>query len=921
MSKELIVDSSPHETRVAILEDDRLVDVYIERESEYPLAGSIFKGRVTRVLPGMQSAFVDIGLGRDAFLYVSDFFDDGEKEEHDAIASRPEAASETAESPAADPEPAPTKTDASIKPSRRERRGRRRRKPATREGFPESKYAPVGEQEASPQVDAPAEPTAPETEFAVLPGESLAKYRDRQPLAGKEDSGGSEPASEAADQPQRLAVANQPETSAAETTSDSEPDDQQSASGGGSSPAVSDEGGAPAEQPSPADPSSLASDADTGPSFSTNPDPDPPQTGGEIPAAGDEPDTSRATVSEGIPRPLSTLEAESGEAESPGHPGPFESPQTDSGEQLSEQAAPKSLTSPRSGGSFWDRLLSKSTPDKDDQPGTVSPAGTGGSPTEATEGSDAGDRQAAPSTEQAEDVSSDGYESEAEPGLADQDPEASLAEGSRESPAAASDAESGRGSSDLMTETETDGDPHAAESSADEPSAARPAKVRLRGRSSRYFRRRNRRQRPSEVPAGTAGDGAARESTKPEGESRQPRITDLLKEGQEVLVQISKEPLGRKGARITSHIALPGRYLVYMPTVEHTGVSRKIVSEAERRRLRKAVLAHSEGMPGGFIARTAGEGVEEDEIADDMNFLHGLWRGLRERADASPAPSRVHQDLDVVERILRDQLADAFKTIWVEGEDEYERILRFVERFQPDLLKQVKLYTRRKPIFDEFNITAELEKALRPKVWLKSGGYLVINQTEALVAIDVNTGKYVGKSDSLEETIVNTNLEAVQEVVRQMRLRDLGGIIVVDFIDMDDRTNRRKVMAALEQELELDRAPSKALRFNDFGLVAITRKRVKQSLERTLCTPCPYCHGSAYVKSAQTVALEILAEAKKMARSAKKRKDVTLRVNQEVARVLKSHDNTYLQDLEQLLGSHVLVRSDVSLHRENFGFH
>ena len=642
-----------------------------------------------------------------------------------------------------------------------------------------------------------------------------------------------------------------------------------------------------------------------------------------MPSAGvDKPDTSRVTASEGIPRPLPTLEAESGEADSPRPPGPFESPQTDSGEQLSEQAAPKSLTSPRSGGSFWDRLLSKSTPDKDDQPRAFPPAGTRGSATEATERSDTGDRQAAPSTEQAEDVSSDGYESEAEAGLADQDPEASLDERSIESPGApASDAESGRGSSDLMTETETDGDPHAAESSADEPSAARPAKVRLRGRSSRYFRRRNRRQRPSEVPAGTAGEDAPQESAAPVGAPQQPRITDLLKEGQEVLVQISKEPLGRKGARITSHIALPGRYLVYMPTVEHTGVSRKIVSEAERRRLRKAVLAHSEGMPGGFIARTAGEGVEEDEIADDMNFLHSLWRGLRERADASPAPSRVHQDLDVVERILRDQLADTFKTIWVEGEEEHERILRFVERFQPDLLEQVKPYTRRKPIFDEFNITAELEKALRPKVWLKSGGYLVINQTEALVAIDVNTGKYVGKSDSLEETIVNTNLEAVQEVVRQMRLRDLGGIIVVDFIDMDDRTNRRKVMAALEQELELDRAPSKALRFNDFGLVAITRKRIKQSLERTLCTPCPYCHGSAYVKSPQTVALEILAEAKKMARSAKKRKDVTLRVNQEVARVLKSRDNTYLQDLEQLLESQVLVRSDVSLHRENFGFH
>ena len=849
MSKELIVDSSPHETRVAILEDDRLVDIYIERESEYPLAGSIFKGRVTRVLPGMQSAFVDIGLGRDAFLYVSDFFDDSEQS--DAIVGSRETAVESAKD---DPEPADAKADSPIRPSRRERRGRRsRRRPPRREGFPESKYAPLGEQESSPQVNTPAEPAPPEAEVTVLPGESLAKYRERPPLTAKEDSGGAEPAGEDTDQSQRLRGPNQPDPAPKVTASDPQPktSERPTVSDGGSSPPVSPEGDA---QPSPTGESSLPKDVATGPSPAADRNPDAPETGGiSEPARGL--DGSGAAASERSPRPPSMSETESR-----GHPGQFQSEQTDTSERLSEQETGKSSTAPRSRGSFWARLLSRVTPAKDDRPGPLPPPGAPRSPTEATGKSNPGDRQAALSREQADNVP------------------------------------------------------------ADAPSAPRPAKVRLRGRSSRYFRRRNRRQRPSEAGAGTNGEGVARESAESDSAPQQPRIADLLSEGQEVLVQISKEPLGRKGARITSHIALPGRYLVYMPTVEHTGVSRKIVSEGERRRLRKAVIAHHEGMPGGFIVRTAGKGVEEDEIADDMKFLHNLWLDLRKRADSGPAPSRIHQDLDVVERILRDQLADTFKTIWVEGEEEHERILRFVERFQPDLLQQVKLHTRRKPIFDEFNITAELEKALRPKVWLKSGGYIVINQTEALVAIDVNTGKYVGKSDSLEETIVNTNLEAVQEVVRQMRLRDLGGIIVVDFIDMDDRTNRRKVMAVLEQELELDRAPSKALRFNDFGLVSITRKRVKQSLERTLCTPCPYCHGSAYVKSPQTVIHEILADAKKMARSTEKRKDVTLRVNQEVARVLKSGDNTYLQDLEQLLRSHVLIRSDVSLHREDFGF-
>ena len=863
MSKELIVDSSPHETRVAILEDDRLVDIYIERESEHPLAGSIFKGRVTRVLPGMQSAFVDIGLGRDAFLYVSDFFDDSQ--ESDAIGGSRETAVESAKD---DPEPADAKADSPIRPSRRERRSRRsRRKPPRREGFPESKYAPLGEQESSPQANTPAEPAPPEAEFPVLPGESLAKHRERPPLTAKEDSSGAEPAGEAAHQSEHLPRPDQRELTPKVTAPDPEPEtrDRQTSSDGGSSPPASHEGDAQTGQPSAAAESRLAEDVGAGPSPEASRNPDTSEAGETSePVRGL--GAPGATTSEGSLRPPSTSETGSR-----ARPGQFEWEHPDTSERPSEQATGKSSTARRSRGSFWARLLSRWTPDTDDQPEPFSARGAPGSSTEATGKSNTGDHQAALSGEQADNVPAEANEGVAQP-------------------------------------------------SAGAPSATRPAKVRLRGRSSRYLRRRKRRQRPPDTGTGSTGDGVAQESPESESTPQQPRITDLLSEGQEVLVQISKEPLGRKGARITSHIALPGRYLVYMPTVKHTGVSRKIVSEGERRRLRKVVIAHHEGMPGGFIVRTAGEGVEEEEIADDMKFLHNLWLDLRKRADSGPAPSRIHQDLDVVERILRDQLAETFKTIWVEGEEEHERILRFVERFQPDLLKQVKLYTRRKPIFDEFNITAELEKALRPKVWLKSGGYLVINQTEALVAIDVNTGKYVGKSDSLEETIVNTNLEAVQEVVRQMRLRDLGGIIVVDFIDMEDRTNRRKVMAALEQELELDRAPSKALRFNDFGLVAITRKRVKQSLERTLCTPCPYCHGSAYVKSPQTVIHEILAEAKKKARSMEKRKDVTLRVNQEVARVLKSRDSTYLQDIEQLLKSHVLVRSDLSLHREKFGF-
>jgi ribonuclease G len=396
-----------------------------------------------------------------------------------------------------------------------------------------------------------------------------------------------------------------------------------------------------------------------------------------------------------------------------------------------------------------------------------------------------------------------------------------------------------------------------------------------------------------------------------------PSITDLLKEGQEILVQIAKEPLGQKGARITSHIALPGRFVVYMPTVDHLGVSRKIASDEERHRLRRILQTHRAGVPGGYIVRTAGEGQSEKDIAADMMSLYNLWLDIRKKAESRPAPALVHHDLDIVQRLLRDQLAEDFKAVWCDNEEVYEGILRFVERIQPRMVGHVKMYTRPAPIFDAFNITAELEKALRPKVWLKSGGYIVVNQTEALVAIDVNTGKFVGKSNRLEDTIVRTNTEAIREIVRQIRLRDLGGILSSIFIDMDERKNRQKVMQALEDEMRRARAPYKILQFNDFGLVAITRKRVKQSLERTLCSPCPTCEGSGYVKSVQTVVGEILQEAVKIA-AAVEGPNVVLRVHPEVAKLFKSTRNDYLEELEEILRRPVLVTGDPLLHPEKW---
>ena len=396
-----------------------------------------------------------------------------------------------------------------------------------------------------------------------------------------------------------------------------------------------------------------------------------------------------------------------------------------------------------------------------------------------------------------------------------------------------------------------------------------------------------------------------------------PLITDLLKEGQEILVQIAKEPIGKKGARITSHIALPGRFLVYMPTVNHTGVSRKISSEDERQRLKRLVLGERENGHGGFIVRTAAQGATEEELRADIRFLKNLWGEIKSRAENGKSPALIYHDLNVVERVLRDQVTSDFSAIWVDNEQEYERILRFANRFQPALLKRVKLYTKETPLFEQFGLTEEINKALKSKVWLKSGGYIVINQTEALVAIDVNTGKYVGKTARLEDTIVKTNVDAIKEIVRQIRLRDLGGIIVIDFIDMDERRNRQKVMQALEEALRHDRAPSKVLQFNDFGLVAITRKRVKQSLERTIGAPCPYCTGTGFVKSVTSVCNEIYLEMRKIAKHLE-HSDVMLRVNPEVAKALKANNGRWLTEMEEVTRRSIIVKSDPALHQEQF---
>jgi ribonuclease G len=826
MSKELIVSANRHETRVAVLEDDQVVEVYYQREKEYSLAGSIHKGRVTRVLPGMQSAFVDIGLDRDAFLYVSDFFEDND--EYDKIvtsveekvfkmekgpvapppplaapedappdalpAPEPSAEAPTAPVVAAPPAPAPLAAPEQFarrnEEHDRDRRGGRRsrhRRPKGR-GLPESKYFSPG-QHSAPVAPLPAPEEAleaePETadagteDMVVLPGESLAKYQGGAGGSASlpesvEPTAALEPV-EAAPTPESAAIAEAPEAEAiapaepAEAVATSEPEAIVLAAPAEPAEAVEPEAIASAEPPELSEVEAIASA-----------EPAEPAEAGEVEA---------------------TASAEPTDSAEPAEAAPGEE------EQLGPEPAriPTSLTATlrEQGGRYPHRMSRRMR--RRGRPDGGDPQQVGQAPPPAV---------------------------------------------------------------------------RKVEPRPDDRQVARPEPVR------------------------------------PE-KSAAPSISELLREGQEIIVQIAKEPLGQKGARITSHIALPGRFLVYMPTVDHIGVSRKIPSDEERFRLKRVLQANRTGIPGGYIVRTAGDGRTEEELRADMLFLYNLWLDMRQKAEKRPAPALIHHDLDVVERILRDQFTSTFKSVWVDNEEVYENVLGFVQRFQPALVSRVKLYTRSTPIFDEYGITAELEKALRPKVWLKTGGHIVINQTEALVAIDVNTGKYVGKSNRLEDTIVKTNTDAIKEIVRQIRLRDLGGIIVVDFIDMDERKNRQKVMQVLEEAMRADRAPYKILQFNDFGLVAITRKRVKQSLERTLCIPCPDCDGSGYIKSVQTVIGEILVEAQKIARAVEGN-DVMLRVNPEVAKVLKSNQNSYLQEIEEILGRTVLVKSDPLLHQVKF---
>jgi ribonuclease G len=392
-------------------------------------------------------------------------------------------------------------------------------------------------------------------------------------------------------------------------------------------------------------------------------------------------------------------------------------------------------------------------------------------------------------------------------------------------------------------------------------------------------------------------------------------IEDVLKEGQELLVQVTKDPLGTKGPRVTMHASLPGRHLVFMPTVNHIGVSRRIEEEKERERLKK-IIQKIKPPHSGFIVRTVSKGKWEKDLKADMDYLIKLWEEIQERNEEARAAALLHQDLDLTHRLIRDIFTPEVNRLVIDSSEAYKKVLSFVETFMPKLRNQVFLYDKEEPIFDAYRVEVQISEALRRKVWLKSGGYIVIDENEALTAIDVNTGKFVGQRN-LEDTILKTNLEAVKEIVYQIRLRNIGGIIIIDFIDMEKSDNRENVFHALEEALKADRSQTNILKISELGLVEMTRKRTRESILRTLCETCSYCDGKGYVKSRQTLCYEIFRQIRRECHGLQGQK-IVLNLHPDIASLIYSQENEGLETLEQECGKKILIKTRYDFHIEQF---
>jgi ribonuclease G len=753
MSNILVINASGQETRVALIEQGTISEYYLERKNEKGIVGNVYKGKVVRVLPGMQAAFVDIGLDKAAFLYVADIV--------------------------ADP---------------------------SFPGFSEEIEIQAGATEGDPlDIDDVAEPA--------------------------ENGAPTPPA--------------------------------------GSSPVEAASVAPPPESATPVAAVDLSA---------------PPAPAESTPAEVAEAESSRQAVpAVGEPNILPTSASGNGDAAEAAAPSQNGAAEQQGGAE--EQHAESHEGEP----------ILELTPEEALEEGE-----------EEGEGED----------EDEDEDEGDAAHAAAEAAIAAED----SAEGA-ETPATA------------PTDAGTAAAPGAS------PSGAKEGKIGVAPEQRPSLRERRGRRRGGRGRRRGAPAKPAEERPKPEPRQQQTRdkqsevkrpgnghshgrraqIQDLIKEGDEVLVQVVKDPIGSKGARITCHISLPGRHLVFMPTVDHVGISRRIENEKERRRLRELVDRYRP--PGtGFIVRTVAENEPEEKLTADIKFLLGLWNEVGKKRENLRAPTLVHPDLDLVLRSVRDLFSDDVSKLVIDDRAEFDRVRTFVADVAPQLRDAVELYTGDEPIFDEFGIEQELQKAQNRKVWLKSGGYIIIDQTEALVAIDVNSGRYVGKKGagaSLEDTITKINCEAAKEIVYQLRLRNIGGIIIIDFIDMDKGSNREKVFKTLQEALGVDRAKTNVLKISDIGLVEMTRKRVRESVTRLTTEMCPTCDGRGHVRSKTTMAYEIMREVQRAAR--KQREDqIIVSCHPEVAKLLQGPEREAMRLLMMKLNKSITVRPQPQYHVEQF---
>lgn len=422
---------------------------------------------------------------------------------------------------------------------------------------------------------------------------------------------------------------------------------------------------------------------------------------------------------------------------------------------------------------------------------------------------------------------------------------------------------------------------------------------------------------PEDVPLiAESGDEIEFEEAPKPAPSRRLPLEKRIAPGAEILVQVAKDPLGTKGARITSHISLPGRYMVFMPGTRHVGISRRIEDEQERKRL-KEIAQSLVTKDGGFILRTACEGRSKREIHRDLRFLTKLWKRIQHKAETAPAPSMIHQDLDLIARTIRDFITTDTEQVTIDSAKDHRRLVDFVRQFMPRVKSKIVLYSDQQPLFEHAGIEEKIEKALERKVWLRSGGYIIIERTEALTAIDVNTGRFVGKRNQ-EDTILKTNLEAAQEIVRQLRLRNVGGLIIIDFIDMEKEANRKKVYEALKEALKKDKARTNILKISELGLVEMTRQRTRESLENQLSSPCPYCEGRGRIKSAVTIAYDVLRAIKKQHMNLENGKNILVRLHPEIANFLYDEKDNSLENLEREINHRIIIKVSEDLRHDQY---